>query len=319
LFNETKEALDQQRASGEVLTAISNSIADTKPVFDVILQSCQRLFAGDIVGVMLVRDGDKLDLASFAGKGLDELKKTFPQPLTDATTSGRAILQRRVVAYPDVDAPETPPLTRELAKIVGYRAIVAAPMIFEGNAIGALWVARLTAGAFSEKQLALLKTFAEQAVIAIQNARLFNETKEALEQQQASGEVLAAISSSIADTAPVFEKILSSAERLFAGKVAGINLVEEDGLIHLAAYHGPAREELERVFPLAIDRRSGSGTAVLSRRVIHYPDVVNGEDVPEISRRANKVVGFKGVVYAPMVWEGKAIGVIFVGRDYVGP
>src|SRR5205814_3495488 len=96
LFNETREALDQQRASGEVLTAISSSIADTKPVFDVILQSCQRLFAGDIVGVMLVRDDGMLDLGSYAGQGSEELRKMFPIPLTDSTISGRAILERRV-------------------------------------------------------------------------------------------------------------------------------------------------------------------------------------------------------------------------------
>ena len=101
--------------------------------------------------------------------------------------------------------------------------------------------------------MTLLKTFADQAVIAIQNARLFNETKEALDQQRASGEVLAAISSSIADTAPVFDKILTSCERLFAGKVAVIDLVGEDGLVHLGAYHGPNLDEVQQVYPHAAD------------------------------------------------------------------
>jgi len=178
LFNETKEALDQQRASGEVLAAISSSIADTKPVFDVILQSCQRLFAGDIVGVMLVRDDNLLDIGSYSGQGLDDLKQKFPRPLADASASGRAILEQRVIAYPDVDAAATPALTRELGRIVGFRSIVAAPMIFEGRGIGALWVARSITGAFTDKQLTLLKTFAEQAVIAIQNARLFHEIQD---------------------------------------------------------------------------------------------------------------------------------------------
>src|SRR5213596_2020447 len=123
-------------------------------------------------------------------------------------------------------------------------------MLWEGNGIGVIFVGRDYVGAFSEKDIALLKTFADQAVIAIQNARLFNETKEALEQQQASGEVLAAISNSIADTKPVFEKILESCERLFAGKTVVINLVGEDGLLHLGAYHGPGREEFEKIFPV---------------------------------------------------------------------
>ncbi len=172
---------------------------------------------------------------------------------------------------------------------------------------------------FNERELALLQTFGDQAAIAIENVRLFNETKEALDQQRASGEVLAAISSSIADTTPVFGKILESCERLFAGKVAGINLVGQDGLIRVGAYHGPNREALERVFPLAVDHQSGSGAAIVSRTVVHYPDVINGEGVPENTRVACKAVGYKGVIFAPMIWEGKGIGVIFVGRDYVGP
>src|SRR5437762_3763794 len=105
-------------------------------------------------------------------------------------------------------------------------------------------VARHYTGTFSDKEIALLKTFADQAVIAIQNARLFNETKEALDQQRASGEVLAAISGSIADTKPVFDKIVESCRRLFAGKVISINLLGGDGLVHMAAHHGPAREAM---------------------------------------------------------------------------
>ncbi|MEO8537253.1 MAG: GAF domain-containing protein [Betaproteobacteria bacterium] len=178
LLSETKEALDQQRASGEVLTAISSSVADARPVFDVILQSCQRLFAGHIVGVMLVRDENMLDVGAYVGPGADELRKIFPRPIVDASASGRAIIERRIIEYPDVDARETPALTRELAGLVGFRAIVAAPMIFEGRGIGALWVGRSFVGAFSDKHLTLLKTFADQAVIAIQNARLFNEIQQ---------------------------------------------------------------------------------------------------------------------------------------------
>src|SRR6185503_9302111 len=105
-------------------------------------------------------------------------------------------------------------------------------------------VLRRAPGPITARQVALLQTFANQAVIAIQNARLFNETREALEQQRASGEVLAAISSSIADTTPVFEKILASCERLFAGKSISINVVGDDGLVHIVAHHGPHRDEV---------------------------------------------------------------------------
>src|SRR5436309_3817054 len=106
-------------------------------------------------------------------------------------------------------------------------------MLWEGEGVGSIAVLRHYAAPFSEKEIALLKTFADQAVIAIQNARLFNETKEALDQQRAAGEDLAAISSSIADTSPALDTILTSCERLFAGQVAVIDLVGEDGLVHL--------------------------------------------------------------------------------------
>jgi GAF domain-containing protein len=319
LFNETKEALDQQRAAGEVLTAISSSIADAKPVFDVILQSCQRLFAGHIVGVMLVRDDGLLDLGAYRGPGADKLRKMYPRPMIDASVSGRAILERRIVAYPDVDADQTPALTRELADIVGFRAIVAAPMIFEGRGIGALWVGRSFKGAFTDKQLALLKTFADQAVIAIQNARLFNETKEALDQQRASGEVLSAISSSIADTMPVFDRILASCERLFAGKVGQINVVDENRMVHLAAYHGPGRAAASGIFPFRLDTSSATGLSIERRAVLHYPDIERDDDVPPIARAGWTVQGLRALMVAPMIWEGEGVGAVFVGREHPGP
>jgi signal transduction histidine kinase len=178
LFNETKEALDQQRASGEVLSAISSSIADTKPVFDVILQSCQRLFSGETVGVTLVRDDGMLDTAANAGPGYEELKKIFPQPLTRDTASGTAILERKVMVYPDIDTGDMPPKSRDGCRAIGTQSMAFAPMLFEGRAIGTLWIGRPFKGPFSHKHLALLRTFAEQAVIAIQNARLFREIQD---------------------------------------------------------------------------------------------------------------------------------------------
>jgi putative methionine-R-sulfoxide reductase with GAF domain len=130
--------------------------------------------------------------------------------------------------------------------------------------------------------------------------------------------VLAAISSSIDDTAPVFERILTSCETLFGGKVAGISLIGDDGLIHLREYHGPNREGLERVFPLPADGSSGSGLCVSTMSVVHYPDV-DAEAVPENTRIACHAVGYRSVIFAPMMWKERGIGVIFVGRDLQGP
>jgi GAF domain-containing protein/HAMP domain-containing protein len=317
LFNETKEALEQQRASGEVLSAISSSIADTKPVFEKIVASCERLFAGKYVGINLVDDDGTLRIGAFHGPNREAFEQLLAEKVRadETTATGQAIRTRSVVHVPDTSAPDVPEGSRRGGQITGMKAAIYAPMLWEGKGLGVIWVARDFAGPFSEKEIALLKTFADQAVIAIQNARLFNETKEALEQQRASGDVLAAISNSIADTSPVFETILASCERLFVGKIAVIDLIGDDGLVHLGGYHGPHRNEVERVYPHTVDMTSATGTAIATRAVVHY---ANWDDAPEGARACVQVFGIQAAIGAPMMWEGKGIGAIWVARDYTG-
>ena len=193
------------------------------------------------------------------------------------------------------------------------------PLLREGRAFGTILLRRIEVRPFSDQEVALLRTFGDQAGIALENVRLFNETKEALDQQRASGEVLAAISNSIADTSPVFETILASCERLFAGKVAAIDLIGDDGLVHLGAYHGPGMEEMKRVYPHAADATSATGTAIVSRNVVHFSSVDSVQGVPETGRVAFHAMGIKAAIGAPMIWEGKGIGAIWVARDYAGP
>jgi signal transduction histidine kinase len=128
---------------------------------------------------------------------------------------------------------------------------------------------------------------------------------------------LRVISSSIADTGPVFDKILESCERLFAGRIVGLNLVGEDGMLHIGAYHGAHREEFERIFPIPVTRESGSGLSIVERHVVHYPDTENGEGVPARTRQGCKTIGIKSAIFAPLLWEGRGVGAIFVGRDHV--
>ncbi|MEP6943532.1 MAG: GAF domain-containing protein [Betaproteobacteria bacterium] len=303
-----------------MLKVISESPADVQPVFNAIAERAKSL-CGALTGGVTQLEGNLVHLRAYRGasrEAEDEMLNLYPVQLGRGTSSARAILERAPVQIADVFEDSEYAL-KDVSRTAGIRSTLAVPMLCESEVVGSIVVSRAQIGAFPDRLVALLQTFADQAVIAIENVRLFNETKEALEQQRASSEVLAAISSSIADTAPVFDKILESCERLFAGKVAGINLVGEDGLIHLQAYHGPGREDLERVFPLRVSADSGSGAAVLTRSVIHYPDIDNGDEVPEHTRRACRAVGYKSVIFAPMVWEGKGTGVIFVGRDYAGP
>ncbi|MBE7521972.1 MAG: GAF domain-containing protein [Burkholderiales bacterium] len=318
LFNQTKEALDQQRASAEVLSAISSSIADVTPVFDVILGNCRRLLGARNVGMTLLHDDGRLHIDAHVGPGIDELKRRFPHPVGRDVAAGIAILDRRVVMYPDLDAPDVPPVLRAGRASLGDRSLLAAPMMQGEKAIGALWIGRASKGSFADKEVALLKTFAGQAVIALKNARLVNETREALEQQQASSEVLATISSSIADTGPVFEKILLSCQKLFAGRVALINLLDDAGMVQLAAYHGPARDELERIYPFPVDDDSSTGRVIRRRAVLHFPDIESDPDVPPIALRAWRAMGFRAVIVAPMLWEDRAIGSIVVAREHAG-
>ncbi|MCL4760498.1 MAG: GAF domain-containing protein, partial [Burkholderiales bacterium] len=319
LFNETREALEQQQASGEVLSAISSSIADTSPVFERILASCERLFAGRMGVTNLVGEDGLVRLAGYHGPGRDTLASIYPLPVDDTSATGWVIGHGRVLHFPDIEQARDVPW-RALAgwRAMGVRATMAAPMMWEGRGIGSIVVAREHPGPFGDKEIALLRTFADQAAIAIQNARLVNETREALEQQQASGEVLSAISSSIADTAPVFEKILASCERLFAGRNGQINVVDDDGMVHLAAYHGPGGEAVASIFPFPLDGRSATGLAIQRRAVLHYPDIEADAEVPSIARTGWIAQGLRSVIVAPMLWEGRGIGSVFVGRDVPG-
>jgi PAS domain S-box-containing protein len=319
LFNETKEALEQQTATAEILRVISSSPTDLAPVFDAVARSAARLCdAPDVVIVQV--EGESMRFAASVGPFGQTFGPGFTIPITRGSVTGRAVLERRTIQVHDLaaESEEEYPVGKDLQRRHGHRTMVAAPLVVGEAALGAIAMLRTEVRPYSEKQLALLRTFADQAVIAIENVRLFNETKEALDHQRASAEVLQVISSSVADTKPVFDKILESCERLFEGRNVGITLVGDDGAVHLGPYRGPYRRELERMYPLPLSSASGSGSAILARRVMHYPDAEGGADVPEPVRRGSRTIGSKSIIFAPMLWEGRGIGAIFVAREAVG-
>jgi signal transduction histidine kinase len=319
LFNETKDALDQQTAISEILRVISSSPTDVRPVLDAIAERAARLCDASVASMYLI-DGQMLRLLASKGATPDPVQNVEALPINRESLSGRAVLEQRTIQVPDILAEGSEyPLSHDIAARLGHRTVIVMPLFREGRPFGTILLRRTDVRQFADQEVALLRTFGDQAAIALENVRLFNETKEALDQQRASGEVLAAISSSIADTTPVFDKILESCERLFAGKLVQINLVGDDGLIHLGAHHGPARTQMERIFPFPVDESSATGTAIVRRAVVHYPDVDSGDDVPPRAREGWQIMGIKAAIGAPMLWEGRGMGSILVGRDYSGP
>ena len=317
LFNETKEALEQQKASAEILSVISSSVSDTNPVFDKILESCRHIFGSDETAVLLVDDNDVVTLGAYVGKFREAVAATFPAPL-EKSMAGRAIRERRVAHYTDVvnDGSVTRAV-RRVAEVAGYQSMAYSPMMWNERGIGAVGVSRLR-GVFADKELALLQTFADQAVIAIQNARLFNETKEALEQQTATSDVLKVISRSTFDLDAVFQTLIESAARLCNAQIC--ILFRRDGeLMRVAASFGGNREFVQflKQNPNAIDRGSVSGRAALERQTIHVPNIEADPDYQ--TKQSFKLGGWRSIIGVPLMRQGEPIGVLALARPTVGP
>ena len=313
------EALEQQTATAEILRVISRSQTDVQPVFDTIVRSAVRLCDG-LFGTLLQFDGDLLHHVAqhnYTPEALGATHRMFPARPTRAFGAGRAILERAVVHIPDVDLdPEYQ--NQAVSHAVGFRSGLFVPMLREGAPIGVIGVARAEPGPFSDNEIELLKTFADQAVIAVENVRLFNETKEALEQQTATSDILQVISSSPTDVRPVFDIIGERAERLCAAEVSVVSRVDGEW-IQLMALHGVAQEGVEHVrrgFPMRSDAETVTARAVRNCAVIHVPDVFGDPQYEQ--KEAARVGGYRSCLGVPMVREGQVIGVIFVARATPG-
>ena len=312
LFNETKEALERQTATAEILKVISSSPTDTQPVFDAIVRSAARLF-GRKAGLRTVEaDGLRRRARSYAES--DEFHGAEVMPIDRENLVGRAVLERRAQQIADTHAPTAPSYLRSHAGRLAFRSIASAPLLRDGVAIGVISVSSPEPGTLSDKQMALLATFADQAVIAIENARLFNETKEALEQQTATAEVLRVISSSVADMTPVFDKILASCAHLFATEQIGIFLAGDDGQVHASAWRGSALDAVARTFPKPIGETM-TGRVISERRTIHIPNTAMMAEVPPAVRGVIALSGHASVAWAPMLWEDRGVGSIVVMRQ----
>ena len=247
LFNETKEALERQTATSEILRVISESPSDVQPVLDAVAERARLLCKAEGGRVWLV-EGDHLRGMTEYGPVFGDEQHDALLPLRTTSVAGRSVLERRSIHLTDVvpliDS-EYPDVRAMQAKYQ-HHAMLTMPLLREGEALGVISLLRKEARAFTEAEIKLLETFADQAVIAIENVRLFNETREALERQTATAAILKVISESPTDIQPVFRAIVDTALRLFDVAMAVLMRREGDGyrLMSLAKEGQPAGESV---------------------------------------------------------------------------
>jgi GAF domain-containing protein len=318
LFNELKESLEQQTATSEILGVIASSPTDIQPVLDVVAQNAARLCDASDAAIYRI-DGERVQPVAHCGPvPLGQAHR----PLARGLPTGRAILDRQTVHIHDlVAAQETEfPDAKPLQPQVAARTCLATPLLREGAAIGAILIRRTEVRPFSEKQIALLKTFADQAVIAIENVRLFQELTEALERQTATSEILGVIASSPTDVQPVLNVVAENAARLCDANNAVIMRVFGERF-QIAAYWGDVPES-SRSNPISypISRGIPIGKAILDRQIIHVDDLLAKIDTeyPD-AREPQNIYSTRTVLAAPLLREGVPIGAILVRRREVRP
>src|SRR5262245_31356389 len=317
LFQELKESLEQQTATSEILGVIASSPTDIQPVLDVMAKNAAQLCDSDDAQINLVEGDLVRKVASYGaipqGSAIGDVRA-----LRRGSGSGRAILDRQVVHIHDMmaeredDYPDVWRTDRE----IGIRSALAVPLLREGVAIGAITIRRLDVRAFSDKHIRLLKTFADQAVIAIENVRLFQELKESLEQQTATSEILGVIASSPTDIQPVLNVVAENAARLCDATDAAIWRVDGENLQSVAHY-GPV-PLLQHERPLSRDWPTGR--AVIDRQTIHVDDLAAEieTEFPEAKPR-QRFSGTRTVLATPLLREGVPIGTIMIRRKEVRP
>jgi signal transduction histidine kinase len=329
LLNELRESLEQQTATANVLKVISRSAFELQPVLGTLVESAGRLCQAENVQIFL-RDGELYRLAADNGFSPEyqEYVKQHPIAPGRGTLVARTALEVARVHIPDVLA--DPEYTwHEGQKLGGFRALLGVPLLREGSCVGVMAMTRATPRPFTAKQIELVTTFADQAVIAIENVRLFDEVQarsrelsESLEQQTATSEILGVISSSLTDTQPVFDAIVQSGIKLFPDAAIAI-VIHEGGQLRAAAIaeRDPERAEAWKGrFPNPLSRDYMHGTAILDRRVIDIPDAEAYGDGPlALGVKSFLASGYRATTIMPMVHGDAAIGAISVNRLAAGP
>jgi signal transduction histidine kinase len=316
------EALEQQTATSEVLRVISNSSTDVQSVLRAIAESAAQLL--DVTDAQIMRvEGDALRSVAKHGPLPNWMGL---RPINRNWVAGRAVIDRTTVQVADLQAAESDfPQGAADAKRYGHRTTLATPLLREGNPIGAIVIRRTAVRPLTEKETALLEIFADQAVIAIENARLFDEVQarteelsESLRQQTATADVLKVISRSTFDLQVVFDTLVESAARLCHADNANIWRLKGDGIQYVAAYgFQPGFMEYMLSLQLKLHRGSISARAVLEDRIVHVHDVLADPEFTLLE--SQKLGGYRTALGVPLLREGTAIGALFLTRSRVDP
>jgi len=327
---ELSEALEQQTATSEILRVISSSPNDLTPVFDAMLESALRLCDANS-GFLFLYDGEQYNAVAQRGAtgAFAELMQKPRRP-SPHSGLGRMLIEKRPVHIEDMTQDqayyERDPLRMQTVEIGGMRTWLGVPMLKENEVVGAFVIYRREVRPFSVKQSDLLRTFADQAVIAIENVRLFKELDarnrdltETLEQQTATSEILRVISSSQTDVQPVFETIADNSLRLCEATFSTVFRFDGE-LVHLAALRNLAPEgaaAIRQAFPMPLSRAGASARAIMTRSIVHIADV--REDPEYALQGLAQTASFRSILSVPMLRDGQPIGTITVAADRAVP
>ena len=268
-----RKSLEQQTATSDILASISGSLTDPRPVFNAIVHNLRRLFGARWATVQLLQ-GETIEMPAADGEvATEKIMQHYPRPLDNTSVGGQAMLTNQVVQYaPVLDNPVVPAAAQQMARDYQYNSIIAAPMIRQDTVVGAIVCGNPEPRVFDEKEVALIKSFAAQAVIAIENARLLTELRKSLEHQTASSEVLQAINASPGDLAPMFGAIVDKAMHLCEAGFGGLWIVD-GGLARAAATRNLPEAFAEFVTREALPHADAFGRGVRNKPVVHIADM----------------------------------------------
>jgi signal transduction histidine kinase len=320
---ELAEALEQQTATSEVLRVISSSSGELAPVFESLLASAKHLCGAEF-GIILLREGDAFRTVALHGATAEyteaRWRAPFIRPAAD-TGLGRVLETKQVGQIADVQAVAgyvDNPVQAPIVQLAGVRSKLTVPMLKEEDLIGVIEIDRQEVRPFTDKQIELVKNFAAQAVIAIENARLLSELRESLQQQTATADVLKVISRSTFDLQTVLQTLVESAARLCDADQGTITR-QKDGVFYRAEAYGfpPEFIEMVRDVPVMPERGSMNGRTLLEGKVVHVPDVLADPDYTFVE--AQRLGRYRTLLGVPMLREGKPVGVLTLTRLQVRP